>query len=142
MSKKAYIMIGLPGSGKSTKAKELVNEYAPWDSIIHSTDDYFMKDGVYDFRPNLLGVFHKRNLEAFKESIASGLSCVVVDNTNIRSRDRKPYVAAARSGGYEVEELVIGEFTEDFAKVCFSRNAHGVPFEAIMKMASKIQLPS
>ena len=45
MDKKLVILVGLPGSGKSTKAKEL----AGTEGIILSTDEFFMKDGEYQF---------------------------------------------------------------------------------------------
>jgi adenylate kinase family enzyme len=41
-----YIMMGLPGSGKSTKAKKL----ALGNDFIFSTDNYWIRpDGYYDF---------------------------------------------------------------------------------------------
>lgn len=135
--KKVYIMIGLPGSGKSTKANEIASQFPPWDAIIHSTDSYFMKDGSYNFNPGLLGVFHQKNFEAFQKSIKQNLSCIIVDNTNIRPRDRRPYIDEAVTAGYEVEELVIGEFTEVAIKTYATRNVHKVPVEAIIKMAER-----
>lgn len=136
-NKKVYIMIGLPGSGKSTKANELANEYPPWDAVIHSTDSYFMKDGKYNFNPGLLGVFHQKNFDAFEKSLKQNLSCIIVDNTNIRPRDRRPYIEAAKNAGYDVEELIIGEFTDEAVKLYAKRNVHGVPLEAIQKMADR-----
>lgn len=135
--RKVYILIGLPGSGKSTKANQLVEPYAPWDSAIHSTDSFFMKNGKYEFNPKLLGVFHQKNFHAFESSLKKNLSCVVVDNTNIRPRDRRPYREAALAAGYSVEEIVIGEFTPEAIKLYAKRNTHGVPLEAIEKMAER-----
>lgn len=134
---KVYIMIGLPGSGKSTKSNEIANQFPPWDAVIHSTDSYFMKDGVYNFNPGLLGVFHQKNFDAFEKSLKQCLSCIIVDNTNIRARDRKPYIEAAKAAGYEVEEVVVGEFTEEAVKLYAQRNVHKVPIEAIRKMAER-----
>jgi adenylate kinase family enzyme len=36
-------MRGLPGSGKSTKAKKIAGEHG----VIYSTDDFFMVNGQY-----------------------------------------------------------------------------------------------
>ena len=137
MERKVFIMIGLPGSGKSTKALEITKDYAPWDFAIHSTDSYFMRDGVYCFNPKLLGVFHERNFQDFQKSLQKNVSCVVVDNTNIRPRDRKPYIEEAKNMGYEVEEVVVGEFTDEAIKLYAARNTHSVPLEAIQKMADR-----
>jgi adenylate kinase family enzyme len=44
-------MRGLPGSGKSTKAKELAGE----QGLVFSTDDFFMVNGKYIFDPKMIG---------------------------------------------------------------------------------------
>lgn len=140
--KKVKVLIGLPGSGKSTKTRQLVEALSEeYSSAVHSTDSYFIKDGEYRFDPKKLGYFHKLNLEAFKKSLDSNVNLIIVDNTNIKARDRRPYIDSAHSRGYDVECIVIGEFTEEFAKICAERNTHGVPLESILRMASRIQLP-
>jgi tRNA uridine 5-carbamoylmethylation protein Kti12 len=56
--KTLYIMRGVPGSGKSTLAKQLAEGD---ESKIFSTDDYWMKDGTYQFDPKMLGNAHEWN---------------------------------------------------------------------------------
>ena len=43
-------MRGLPGSGKSTKAKKIAGDVG----VIFSTDDFFMVDGQYKFDPKMI----------------------------------------------------------------------------------------
>lgn len=44
-------MRGLPGSGKSTKAKKIAGELG----VIYSTDDFFMVNGQYVFDGKMIG---------------------------------------------------------------------------------------
>ena len=43
-------MRGLPGSGKSTKAKKIAGEHG----VIYSTDDFFMVNGVYVYDAKMI----------------------------------------------------------------------------------------
>ena len=90
------IMRGIPGSGKSTKAKSLVGE-----GVIHSTDDLIEATGDYkgffnklneskDFSG--LGRMHRNNLINARNSMLEGISPVVIDNTNIKAFESKKYV--------------------------------------------------
>jgi adenylate kinase family enzyme len=47
-------MRGLPGSGKSTKAKKIAGE----KGVIYSTDDYFMVNGEYKYNPKMILEYH------------------------------------------------------------------------------------
>ena len=69
---------------------------------IHSTDDYFMVDGRYVFDIGKLGKYHRRNLEAFKASLAEGIGLVVLDNTDEHPWETQPYTDAARTAGYRI----------------------------------------
>ena len=57
-----YLIIGVPGSGKSTYAKELADKltytlgYTP---KIYEADMYFNRSGNYQWKPEYLGHAHK-----------------------------------------------------------------------------------
>jgi len=50
IKRKCVIMRGLPGSGKSYLAKKIASEWKDGESVVLSTDDYFMNEkGEYVF---------------------------------------------------------------------------------------------
>lgn len=139
--KLVIIPIGLPGSGKSTFT-ELVKSSVGYKVDVHSTDNFFLdKSGNYNFDPSKLGRFHKQNLENFKKSLLKRTPVIIVDNTNLRARDRNKYAKEAEKAGYEVQMVVIGEFTDEAAKIYAKRNRHGVTLEKIKDMAGRANIP-
>jgi len=134
------VMRGIPGAGKSTKAKSLVGQ-----GKIHSTDDVIEAGGDYneffakmiankDFTP--LSKAHATNLYNAITSMKAGVSPVIIDNTNIKQNESKSYVMAALEMGYDDNNIkfvdigTAGLEAEELAK----RNAHGVPLEKIKAM--------
>lgn len=143
MTKQIVLMSGLPGAGKSTLATQMkIDAEAEGKScIICSTDDFFMQDGVYKFDPDLLFRNHRANQNKVRQACEDGVSSVIVDNTNLRREHREEYQTIAAKFGYSIEHKIVGEFTEDFAKICGARNQHNVPLESILKMARRYQAP-
>ena len=107
--KEVTLLRGPSGTGKSTLAKQLVG-----NGVILSTDDYFMKDGIYDFDPTKLGVYHKNNQDRAEKNMIDGISPIIVDNTFSKEWEMKPYVQLADKYGYEVDikELPIPHIDE------------------------------
>lgn len=123
----AYVMRGVPGSGKSTFVKTLVRE----EGIVHSTDDYFYIDGKYMFDRSRLQEYHDRNFAAFCESLKNGIPVVVCDNTNGKHCFFERYVKAAEEAGYEVRIITMPHPDPVLAASCTS---HNVPIEKIQQM--------
>lgn len=134
------VMRGIPGSGKSTKAKELVGEGA-----IHSTDDLIESQGDYrkffadmissgNFGP--LSEMHKQNYLNAINSMESGITPVIVDNTNIRPSEAKNYVESALKLGYSDDNIKFVEIGTGglLAEQLAERNTHGVPLDKIKSM--------
>lgn len=137
--KTLYILRGLPGSGKSTLAK-IICEGSEEHTTICSTDIFFVKDGQYKFDPTKLGWAHQQNKNKCYEAMKSGYGCIVIDNTNIKRADFKPYLDMAAERGFSVQEIIVGKFDEESIKIYAARNTHGVPIEAIKRMAERFQL--
>ena len=81
-------MRGLPGSGKSTKAKELAGD----KGVIYSTDDFFMVEGKYIYDPTKIIDYHSQNLQRTKKSMLQEQPLIIVDNTNICLWEMRRYV--------------------------------------------------
>ena len=148
MSKTLVIMRGLPGSGKSTKAKSLGEGGA-----VFAADDFFMRGGKYVYDPRLSGHAHLWNQGRVKAAMRMGVSPIVVDNTNVKAEHAKPYVDAAKENGYEVsfEEPDSPWWKESFSpdmseedksrlvKELMAHGTHGVPEDVIRKMLDEWQ---
>lgn len=136
-----YILRGLPGSGKSTKAKELMNEDHV-DVAIVSADYYFHRpDGTYDWNARLIGNAHKWCQEQFIECMEGSLPYgkIIVDNTNIRRKDFQFYVDNATRNGYKVVEIIVGTMTIEAIVQYAQRNIHKVPYDTICRMAERFE---
>jgi len=134
------VMRGIPGSGKSTKAKELAGQ-----GKIHSTDDVIEAGEDYteffakmiaskDFTP--LSRVHSTNLKNAISSMKSGVTPVIIDNTNIKQNEAKAYVVAALELGYSdnnIKFVDIGTAGLEAAELA-KRNTHGVPLDKIEMM--------
>lgn len=130
----------MTGSGKSTKAKELAGQ-----GKIHSTDDVIEAGDDYneffakmiaskDFSP--LSRVHSTNLKNAVSSMKSGVTPVIIDNTNIKQNESKAYIVAALELGYSdnnIKFVDIGTAGLEAAELA-KRNTHGVPLEKIEMM--------
>jgi len=130
MSKKVFVMRGIPGSGKSTLARQLAGD----NGKIHSTDDYFLVEGRYVFDSSKLHRNHQLNFSAFQRSLQEGVETVVLDNTNTQHWEYQEYVKLAEKMGYEVEIVCVPHIDTVLAA---QRNTHGVPEASIRKMLAR-----
>lgn len=152
MKKTLFLMRGLPGSGKSHLAQKLAadSNVAGVREEVFSTDDFFTKDGKYNFILKLIGVAHAWNQDRAKAAMKAGVDRIYIDNTNTQAWEMKPYAEAAIAEGYKVliiepdspwwrnfnslmSEPSKQAFCEDLAR----RNKHGVPADIIRKMMDR-----
>lgn len=122
------IMQGPPGSGKSTLGAKIA---VGLTCQICSTDDLHLEypGARYVFKPERAGELHRSNQMRVLGFLKRGIS-VVVDNTNIRAWEARPYVEMARNFGAEV---VFVRCNGRFA------NVHGVPEERVEAMRAAME---
>ena len=82
-----YLVRGLPGSGKSSLARQL----APGQ--VYSADDLFYElgDGTYAFDPTKLKAAHALCEKRVAQAMAAGVPVVAVANTFSQSWEAAPY---------------------------------------------------
>ena len=142
MYKELVILRGVSGSGKSTRAKEIIKQSAVKSTTyICSADDYFIDraSGDYNWDPKKLGVAHAWCKTKAETAMDLGINIVILDNTNTVEWEYKPYVELAEHFGYEVEVEKVGQLDESNLKVYANRNKHGVSLEAIRKQAARFK---
>lgn len=126
-SLECVILIGLPGSGKTTFFRE---RFA-------STHTHVSKDNFRHARNR-----KDRQRKMLADELAAGHS-VVVDNTNPSPLERAPIIAAARQAGARV----VGYFFDVPVRLALVRNRQRagvarVPDVAVFTIAKKLRPPS
>lgn len=123
---KLTLIRGLPGAGKSTMAKAMV-EANPRLSHFEA-DQYFVDaSGNYRFEPTELEDAHTWCFAEARDALKNGCS-VVVSNTFTRKWEMEPYRKLAEELGVEFEVL---EATGNYGSI------HGVPQKTIDAMRSR-----
>lgn len=113
--KTLILMQGASGSGKSTVA----NALAPDLTLICSTDDYWYRNGFYEFDPAKLGAAHDQNRLICESLMKRDEPTVIVDNTNIKYKDARSYFDLADHYNYEIQVVRVDPGLE----TCLTRNA-------------------
>lgn len=113
------ILCGVSGSGKSTYAKSF------HDAFICSADDFFIKEGKYNFNVKKLSNAHGYCLRKFVSHILNKDETIIVDNTNTSIYEISPYASLALAYDYELK-IVIFKMKEHNLRKFALRNIHGV----------------
>jgi predicted kinase len=142
MTKHAYILRGIPGSGKTTYARsrwydESLGAWKP-GVVYCSADDFFTgPDGVYRWSAERRQEGHAYCLRRFAEAVFRGEPTVIVDNTNIRLWEVSKYHDLAFAFGYEVRVV---EFLAP-PELALARNVHNVRPEDHERMTRTMERP-
>jgi predicted kinase len=108
-------MVGVPGSGKTTLAKKLVDKgfhYLNADSI---RLELYGSEAEQGDKEQVFGIFFQR----LEVALEGGLD-IVIDNTNINMRQRKPILDRAVQFSYTDVQLWLLDVPLD---LCLRRNA-------------------
>jgi predicted kinase len=128
------ILVGLPGSGKSTCLERLGVTAISSDLIRQLLADDATDQTIHGRVFNTLRYLVRQRL-------GIGRPVTYVDATHLTPDERRPYIKIAQSYGCEAEAL----FFDVPLEVCLERNrgrARVVPEEAVRAMAAKLVPPS
>lgn len=133
--RKVIILIGAPGSGKSTLALRLEALGFKRLNADKIREELYGDEAIQGNWKEVWGVFNKR----LEDTLFFDTCNIVIDNTNIRSKDRNAIKYAVNLlGGAETETWLIDVPLE----VCIERNAkrdRNTPQEIIEAMFNRLQ---
>lgn len=136
---RVILLRGIPGSGKTTEAQRW-KKLNP-NAVVLSADSYmFAKhpeatgETPEEFNYRRLELCHEQCLADYHEALKGKAPLVIVDNTNTKYSDMTAYVVAADTLGYDFTVLQL----HVDPKVAFERGTHQVPFETLVKCASRL----
>ena len=128
--KTLILLRGVPGAGKSTLAKQLVNiDYC------HKEADMFFVDilGNYKFQPSKLKDAHEWCKEEVDFLLRLEHSPVVVSNTFTQEWEMDAYYELAEKHGYQVFSLIVENRHGGI-------NQHGCPDDKIEQMKERFEI--
>ena len=128
------VLVGLPGSGKSTYLERLGAAGLSSDSIrqllADDESDQTIHDRVFETLRYLL-----------RQRLAIGRPVTYIDATNLTVRERRPYLEIARKRGCTAEAV----FFDVPFEVCRARNRRRrrvVPDDVLMRMSARLSPPT
>ena len=127
MEKVLYIVRGVPGSGKTTLAKQLT-------ANVFEADHYFYdNDGNYNFIPSEIKEAHKECQQFVGFAMESGIQKIAVSNTFTQEWEMEPYFELAKKHGFKVFTIIVENRHGGV-------NEHGVPEDKIEQMKNRFQI--
>jgi predicted kinase len=128
------VLVGLPGSGKSTYLEQIGATALSSDAIRQLLADDETDQTIHDRVFQTIRYLLRQRLDL-------GRPVTYIDATNLTPEERRPYIGIGKSRGCELEAVYFDVPLE----VCRERNARRhrvVPEEAMAQMAARLVPPS
>ena len=128
------LLRGLPGSGKTTLAKIILQLRSTDEPEILSADDFFEdKKGDYNFDPTKLKEAHNYCQFRCSERMRQQKAKIVVANTFTQEWEMDEYFKMAERYNYRVHTVIVENRHGN-------ENVHGVPEDKLQQMKNRFQI--
>jgi len=128
------LLRGLPGSGKTTLAKIILQLRSTDEPEILSADDFFEdKEGDYNFDPTKLKEAHNYCQFRCSERMRQQKARIVVANTFTQEWEMDEYFKMAERYNYRVHTVIVENRHGN-------ENVHGVPEDKLQQMKNRFQI--
>ena len=148
IKKTAYILVGLPASGKSTYIKN--QGFFGDDAFIYSTDDAIQKKAkkagkTYDdvFTNEIDNATKKAN-KGLQKALEYGRPNIICDQTNLGKKKRSRLIARFKQYKYRVVCVYFPIYYRDNSEWIdrlYSREGKTIPNEVVLKMIDGMNVP-
>jgi predicted kinase len=128
------LLRGLPGSGKTTLAKIILQLRSTDEPEVLSADDFFEdKEGDYNFDPTKLKEAHNYCQFRCSERMRQQKAKIVVANTFTQEWEMDEYIKMAERYNYRVHTVIVENRHGN-------ENIHGVPEDKLQQMKNRFQV--
>lgn len=114
--KRIILLVGIPGAGKTTLAKKIIEKGFFCLSADPIREELYGNAAEQGDKEAVFKIFFERLDEALKQELD-----IIIDNTNLNPKQRKPLLDMARGAGYTDIQLWLLDVPLD---VCLKRNAN------------------
>lgn len=154
-AKRLKMLIGSPGSGKST-VRDKCLKYTDGDDVVgvYSLDDFRMQtypttDATIPYHEQYRYAFEQSIESADFENLAYAHYCnlldtcnvVLVDNTNISEKRRNKLLEAAKNRDFFTECVIIPVSQKQLYDRCVSREDHKINYGVVINMYNNLTYP-
>jgi len=128
------LLRGLPGSGKTTLAKIILQLRSTDEPEVLSADDFFEdKEGDYNFDPTKLKEAHNYCQFRCSERMRQQKAKIVVANTFTQEWEMDEYFKMAERYNYRVHTVIVENRHGN-------ENIHGVPEDKLQQMKNRFNV--
>jgi predicted kinase len=128
------LLRGLPGSGKTTLAKIILQLRSTDEPEVLSADDFFEdKEGEYNFDPSKIKEAHNYCQFRCSERMRQQKVKIVVANTFTQEWEMDEYFKMAERYNYRVHTVIVENRHGN-------KNVHGVPEDKLQQMKNRFNI--